>query len=348
MERDFKMKRALCFDDVLLVPNHSEVLSRKGVDLSQTLYGHNYNLKLQIPLLGAPMDTVVSHHMAMTLSKMGGLGILHRYNSIENQAALVSSIYETKGEVGVAIPATRNYMERFNACYNAGARVFCIDIAHGDHVLMIEAVKALYKQNAPIYIIAGNVATYSAAKRLIDAGADCIRTSVGGGSSCSTRVVTGFGVPTLEAVMEIANHVRYNFPNVAVLADGGIRNSGDAVKCLVAGAHLVMCGQMLAATSDSPGGFLSENNKQYKTFRGMASKKSMTDWDPSRVDTTPEGVEHLLPYKGKTVDVVNEFLGGIRSGFSYAGVSRMEDIYNSAEFIEITQNGLKESLPHVD
>lgn len=344
MQKEFK--KALCFDDVLLVPNHSNVMSRSDVKLAQVLYGRNYNLKLEIPLIGAPMDTVMGVDMAITLSKMGGLGIIHRYNSIDDQADMVSKVYAANSQCGVAIPGSKDYLERFNACFNAGARVFCIDMAHGDHVLMHEALTKLKKLNMPVYLIAGNVTHSWAAGQLAKAGADCVRISVGGGSVCTTRIVTGFGVPTLHAVMEMADWMRRNCPEVAILADGGIKNSGDAVKSLVAGAHLVMCGNLLAGTDEAPGQLSIDllGNKT-KAYRGMASFGAMKSLDPNK-KVTPEGIAHQIPYKGSVVDVVNDFIGGIRSGCSYAGVDDIANLYNSADFIEISQAGYRESLPH--
>ena len=259
---------------------------------------------------------------------------------------------DSKGRllVGGAIGVRGDYLERAEALVNAECDVLCIDIAHGHSQTVIETIKALRERFSDVKIIAGNVATAEGTLDLINAGADAIKCGVGGGSVCSTRIVTGSGVPQFSAVFgcaEVANDA-----GIPIIADGGIKSSGDIVKALAAGASTVMLGNLLAGTEESPGQTVIKNGRKFKIFRGMAgfganiSKRERDNGFDDISDVVPEGVEGTVPYKGNLSEVIYQLLGGLRSGMSYCGAHTIEELWKNAEFIKITSAGMKESHPH--
>lgn len=467
----------LTFDDVLLVPHHSTIRSRKDVSTESWLVP---GIRLSIPIVSSNMDTVTETRMAIAMAQLGGIGILHRFMTIEQQADCVlrvkrseslivespftisseSSIdqarqrmeeddigglmvvdddnyllgivtnrdvllalegdvsvsqvmtpreklitasqdetfeearrklYEHRIEklplvdkegrlaglitaqdiikiqqhpnatkdkrgrlrVGAAVGARLDDLERAASCVAAGVDVLVVDIAHGhsDHVLNM--VKSLKQRFNNIPVIAGNVATGQGVKDLVEAGASAVKVGVGSGSICTTRIVTGFGVPQLSAIIECAEAGREM--KVPIIADGGIRNSGDITKSLAAGASTIMVGSLLAGTDDSPGATVIREGRRYKIVRGMASlsanmdrkilekgELAIEDWG----EVVPEGVEAIVPYKGALVDIIYQLVGGLRSGLSYAGAHSIEELWQVAEFIRITPSGMQESHPH--
>jgi IMP dehydrogenase len=256
-------------------------------------------------------------------------------------------------EVGVAIGAHPEDLERASRCLTAGADVLVVDIAHGhsDHVInMLHSLKQRFPETP---LIAGNVATAQGVSDLAKAGADAVKVGVGSGSICTTRIVTGFGVPQLSAIIECASVGQAL--KVPIIADGGIRNSGDLTKSLAAGASTVMIGGLLAGTDESPGATVIREDRRYKIVRGMASLSA--NMDRKRLEknepvieewgeVVPEGVEAIVPYKGAMVDVIYQLVGGLRSGLSYAGACSIEELWQAAEFIRITPSGMQESHPH--
>jgi IMP dehydrogenase len=343
------MKNAVCFDDVTLVPNRSTVLSRKDIDTRIQL-GSKFEkfsarpIMLNIPLIAAPMDTITGVEMCVALSELGGLGILHRYCNFEQQMAMIKAIYSLNAKCGIALAATGDFEQRAEMAAELGCEVLCVDIAHGDHVLMEKAIGRLSTNPklTDCYIIAGNVASASAAVSLAKAGAHCIRTSVGSGAFCTTRVQTGFGLPTLQAVLDIAEVIYLKELKVDLMADGGIRNSGDAVKCLVAGAQLIMVGSLLAATDETPG-FVVDGKKE---ARGMASRNAVFNLDPNK-RVHEEGVSVWLSTKGPVRVIVEDFISGVRSGCSYAGVHKLNKMHEAAEFRIVSSAGSFEGSPHI-
>jgi len=347
------MQRALCFDDVLLVPQFSDVESRSLVNLSVTGFEDQFASLTQsapiltCPVVGSPMDTVIGPASAAILADAGGFAVLHRYCDV--QAALESykqtiDLVQDKSKssnVMVAIGATGDYLERANLLYGAGCRAFCIDVAHGHHTHVKEALTQLRsKFGADVHIMAGNVATLAAFNDLADWGADSLRVGIGGGSACTTRIRTGHGVPTLQSVMDCAKSDR----DVLIIADGGIRNSGDAVKALAAGADAVMLGSVLAGHDESPGVEFAKDGHRYKRFRGMASKEAQLDWR-GKVSVS-EGESMLVPYRGALIDTLTEFLDGIKSGLSYSGAHTIRELRAKAQFVNVTTNGVRENGPH--
>jgi IMP dehydrogenase len=335
--REYSNKEQLSFDDILLVPQHSDVQSRKDVSLRTTL---GDGLELSIPMIAAPMDTVCEESMALAMSMAGGLGILHRYMSINDQVRKVTMLKEVNAIVGGSVGAKGNYIEDARSLANAGADLILIDIANGHSDYSIGAVKTLRLiLGDSFHIMAGNVSTWDGFARLADAGANSIRVGIGGGSACTTRVVSGHGVPTLASIMDIREKAPYDL-SPALIADGGIRNSGDAAKALAAGANAVMVGRLLAGTTESPG----EVENGHKVFRGMASREAQ---EAGRgVVSGVEGVSTRVPFVGGVNNIINDFKAGLSSALSYTGTSNLFDFYTESMYNRVSGNSLNETKPH--
>ncbi len=350
---------ALAFDDVLLAPRYSDIPSRwdSSIDLSTEISPY---LKLRLPVISSPMDTITGPTMAIEMWKVGALGVVHRYNTIEKQCEMAKEILDAGCVAGFAIGATGDYLERAKILYsNFGVDVFCIDVAHGNSRVAINAVAELRKALPKATIIAGNVSDHDGAYSIANAGADSIRIGIGSGSLCSTRIVSGSGVPTLTSLLDCKNR-GYR----SLIADGGIKNSGDAVKALAAGATSIMIGSLIAGTHETPGELVDSRgntrNKwvtdidggtsswRYKKYRGMASKWAVAEWRPEAKDKiVPEGEETLVEYKGMVKDVLFQLEGGIRSGMTYSGARTVKELQSKAKFIRITSAGHIESQPHL-
>lgn len=333
---------ALTFDDVLLVPQYSEIASRKNVNISTTLLGTTF----PIPICSANMDTVTEVNMAKKMWELGGLGFLHRYASPEQVIKWLKEIHDSKA---IAIPSIGIKEEDFaNALTYADEGILAvnIDIAHGDSKHMVEMIKRLVKEG--IEVIAGNVATYDGGCRLADAGASVIKVGIGPGSLCTTRIVTGHGVPQLSAIEDCAR-----IKHVSIIADGGIRNAGDCVKALAFGADMVMVGSLLAGTNESPGQRIQLQNEEglyywAKEYRGMASREARESAtqtiDPTYV---PEGEATYVKTKGPVELIIQQLVGGIRSGLSYSGVNCLKELERYSQYVTISSNGMAESKPHL-
>lgn len=465
------LKQAYTFDDVLLVPNKSEVLPR-DVILSTNL---TKKIKLNIPIMSAGMDTVTESKMAIAIAREGGIGIIHKNMSIEEQAAEVDRVKRQEngvitdpfslspentiedalelmgkyrisgvpvtvngklrgiitnrdivfekdytkaiGEVmtkenlvtapegttmeeakellkkhkieklplvdkdnnlrglitikdiekakrfpsaakdekrrllcGAAVGVTGDMLERVSALVKASVDVVVLDTAHGHSKGVMEAVRTIKKAYPSLQVIAGNIATPEAARDLIEAGADCIKVGIGPGSICTTRVVAGVGVPQLTAVMDCVEEAeKYGIP---VIADGGIKYSGDMVKALAAGAKVVMMGSMFAGCEESPGETEVYQGRSYKVYRGMGSLAAMACGSKDRYfqegnkKLVPEGIEGRVPFKGYLSDTIYQMLGGLRSGMGYLGAKTLKDLYENSAFVVQTSAGLRESHPH--
>ncbi len=461
----------LTFDDVLLVPQKSDVLP-KDVDLTTRLTG---SIKLNIPLASAAMDTVTEARLAIAIAREGGIGIIHKNMSIEEQAEQVDKVkrsehgvivdpfhlspdhllsdaaalmakyrisgvpitedgklvgiitnrdirFETdfskkirdvmtstnlitapvgttleqakeilrrykveklpivdeKGMlkglitikdiekaikypnsakdkngrllVGAAVGISRDTIERVEALVDANVDIITVDTAHGHSVAVINMVKQIKKKFPDLQVIAGNVATAEATRELIEAGADCVKVGIGPGSICTTRVVAGVGVPQITAIMECAREAdKYDIP---IIADGGIKYSGDIVKAIAAGASVVMVGGILAGTEESPGETELYQGRRFKVYRGMGSLGAMAAGSSDRYfqddvkKLVPEGVEGRVPYKGPLADTVYQLVGGLRAGMGYCGTPTIEDLRKNGKFVKITNAGLRESHPH--
>lgn len=465
------LKEGLTFDDVLLVPQRSEVVP-KDVNLCTEL---TKDIKLRLPIISAAMDTVTEFELAIAMAREGGIGIIHKNLSIDEQASQVDKVkrsehgvitdpfflapenmvtealelmrrykisgvpiakegklvgiltnrdlrFETNFDqpianvmtkenlvtapvgttlaeaqqilgrhrieklpivdenfmlkglitikdiekniqypnsakdkngrllVGASIGTGKGYMDRLNALVDAKVDVVVVDTAHGHNVQVIEIVKEIRKKYPDLPLVAGNVATAAATHDLIEAGADVVKVGIGPGSICTTRIIAGIGVPQVTAIMDCAEEAdKYG---KRIIADGGIKYSGDIVKALGAGASAVMLGSMLAGTKESPGETEIFQGRRFKTYRGMGSLAAMAAGSRDRyfqdnaVKLVPEGVEGRVPYRGELSDIIFQLAGGIRSGMGYCGMKTVEDLRTKAQFVKISNAALIESHPH--
>lgn len=335
------MQEALTYDDVLLVPQYSDIRSRSEIDLSTMI-------DCDLPIISSPMDSVTESEMAIAIDKAGGLGIIHRYNEIEEQAWEVKKVSKHTNKVAAAIGISGDYLERASELIKNGCNILCLDVAHGHHILMKEALQELRKNcGSLVTIIAGNIATPQGYLDLSNWGADLVRANIGGGSICTTRVQTGHGFPGLQTIFD-CDHIRHSFKlKSGIIADGGIRNSGDIVKALAAGADFVMIGSLLSGTDETPGAVMvnPQTQMKYKIYRGMASKEAQKDWKGTY--SSNEGVSSTVPYKGSVHDVLGDLERGIRSGLSYSGVRTIKDLQEKAIWIKQTNASQVESSAHI-
>ena len=341
-------KQALTYDDIQLIPAYSDIESRQNIDLSTQL---TTNYRIRVPLVASPMDTVCDSEMAIAMMELGGVGIIHRFMTIEEQAKEVANVSEgiirrktkmwgdTTIPVAAAIGANGDYLERAQELVKAHANIILIDVAHGYHKFVMDAVRNL-KQTLPSYvdIIAGNVATGDAAYNLEQAGADAIRVGIGGGSLCTTRIKTGFGVPNVTSLIDCAGKVK-----VPIIACGGIRNSGDIAKALGVGANSVILGSLIAGTKEAPGPMIEKANGLYKRYRGAASLETKSIH--GQATRNVEGESTIVPFKGKVKFVVDGLLDGLRSALSYAGASNLREYF--PEYVVVTNAGVREAQPHL-
>ena len=464
---------SLTFDDVLLVPQKSNVLPRE-VNLQTRL---TKGITMNIPLLSAAMDTVTESDMAVALAREGGIGIIHKNLSIENQVKMVDRVkrsesgmivdpitltadktirdakkvmanYHISGlpvledgklvgiitnrdirfekddrlsvrdrmtserlitvpvgttleeaknvlqqhriekllvvdkkgrlaglitvkdiqkkedfpqackdnsgrlRVGAALGVSRDGKERAKALSKAGVDVIVIDTAHGHSAGVLNSIQEIKKSVGDVQVIAGNVATADGTKALIDVGVDCVKVGIGAGASCTTRIVAGVGVPQLTAIMNSVDEAQKH--NIPIIADGGLRYSGDVSKAIAAGAEVVMLGSMLAGMDESPGESILFEGRQYKSYRGMGSLGAMQEGSGDRyfqegaeaTKLVPEGIEGMVPYRGSVRNTIHQLMGGLRSSMGYCGAKDIRDFHGKAEFIQTTSAGVKESHPH--
>jgi len=383
------IRLGLTFDDVLLVPQRSSIRSRKDISLETQL---TKRLRLGIPIVSANMDTVTETEMAAAMAVMGGAGIIHRFLSVDVQAEMVSRAkakattaieamtangrpgsgaangngsgraavaVSRRPIVGAAVGTDHDAIDRSAALVAAGADVLVLDIAHGHADHAIETVRQLKAAFPGTEVIAGNVATRAGAEELVAAGADAVKVGVGPGGVCTTRLVAGVGVPQLTAIADCAHLTDAEGNLVPVIADGGIRYSGDIAKALAAGASSVMIGSLFAGTTESPGDVEQSSRGLVKRVRGMASFEALearaarsgahADADASEEyfeQRAAEGVEGTVPYQGKVGRVVGRLLGGVRSGMSYSNARSIPELWDNAQFIQVTNNGVRENKPH--
>jgi IMP dehydrogenase len=365
---DAQISTALTFDDVLLKPRYAG-FSRNEIDVSSQL---TKNIRLGAPLVSAPMDTVTESELAVALAKAGGIGFIHRNLTIDEQANEVKKVKDQGLLIGAAVGSSPGFEERVGKLVEAGVDAIIVDSAHGYSKQVIEATRYI-KEHFKVDVIAGNVATEEGAQALIDAGADGLRVGMGPGAICTTRIVSGMGVPQLTALFEtskVAGPV-----GVPVIADGGINYSGDIVKALAAGASTIMMGRKFAETTESPGEtkYLSPeevparfksiingaDKYAFKNYRGMGSIGAMKHgMEVSSEDEfhgksykqtdvlVAEGVEGLVPCSGSVADFVAQMIGGVKSGFYYVGAKTIPELWETAQFAQITQASLSESHPH--
>ncbi|MBI2602417.1 MAG: IMP dehydrogenase [Deltaproteobacteria bacterium] len=362
------LSRSLTFDDVLLVPQYSDVLP-KDTDLGSPL---TRGLSLKVPLLSAAMDSVTEARTAIAMAQNGGIGIIHKNMSIEEQAKELATVKRSESGVdpvciaskdgrgrllvGAAVGVAADSLERAEALLEAGCDVLVIDTAHGHSrgVLgTLGKVRETFGRRFDFQLLGGNVATPEGTQALIEAGADAVKVGVGPGSICTTRIIAGIGVPQLSAVLNCAAVARK--AGVPIIADGGIKYSGDLVKALAAGASSVMIGNLFAGTDEAPSELIIYQGKSYKSYRGMGSlgamaKGSKDRYFQSNVTETekfvPEGIEGQVAYKGPLAQNIHQLVGGLRSAMGYLGARTISELQEKAKFTVITQQGLRESHVH--
>lgn len=355
------MKYHLTYDDIQLVPQYSDIPSRTQINL-HTLVSRRYGLLN--PIVASPMDTVCGEEMAYKLFLMGGVGCIHRFMSIEDQSKIVETLrYKIYGDgfggpfeawgvmyddwhaeinhipIMAAIGVSESDKERAKSLVDSGANILVIDVAHGHHKNVVDMIKWC-KENldSKVDIIAGNISTVQAALDLEKAGADGLRVGIGGGSLCTTRIKTGFGVPNVSSLEEIIQVAK-----VPVMADGGIRTSGDIAKALALGASSVMLGSLLAGTEEAPGQIIETPKGLYKRYRGSASLE--TKIVNGQQVRNVEGESTTIPYKGGVKFIINGLLDGIKSALSYGGARNLDEF--KPKYVVVTNSGINEARPHL-
>jgi IMP dehydrogenase len=356
------IKEAYTFDDLLLVPRYSKVVPI-DVKLDTKL---TKKIKLNIPVLSAAMDTVTETLMAIELAKLGGMGIIHKNLSINEQKQMVLDVKNAKFDsaeatvdehnrlrVGAAVGVSMDTFDRVKELVDANVDIIAVDSAHGHSKGVIDTIKKMRSLYPNLDIIGGNVVTAQAAIDLIYAGATAIKVGVGPGSICTTRVVSGVGVAQLTAINDVYQVTKQY--EVGIIADGGIKQSGDIPKALASGADCVMLGGLLAGTYETPGEILEIDGKKVKNYVGMGSLTAMKKGSSDRYfqggvkelkKLVPEGIEATVSYKGSIRDVIYQMMGGTRSGMGYCGCETIEEMKEKAQFVKISNAGLKESHPH--
>ena len=344
------IKEALTFDDVTLAPNYSEILPSE----TNTSIKLSKNLTLKIPLISSAMDTVTEGSMAAAIAEKGGIGVIHRNLSIEKQIFEIKKVKQKKLLVGAAVGASSEEHRRAKRILKENLDLIVVDTAHAHTKKVSDIIKMIVKTKPKkTTLCAGNIATAEAAKFLIKLGVDAIKVGIGPGSICTTRLVAGIGVPQLSAIMNVKSGVGNR--KVSIIADGGIKFSGDIAKALAAGADAVMIGSLFAGTDQAPGKIIKKNGKLFKSFRGMGSIGAMNKGSADRYFQTkqknsskyvPEGVEVLVKYKGKVDKVIYQLVGGLKSSMGYLGSKKITHLRKKPKFYKITKAGFFESMVH--
>jgi len=336
------MKEYLTYDDVQILPKYSEVTHRADCSISTYV---TKNWELRIPIVSSPMDTVTEFSMAQEMNELGGLGIIHRFMGIHEQADHVGRV--TLGPSSAAIGITGDFVERAQELVQSGCKILCLDVAHGHHKLVKESIRRLKNEVMGNFdILVGNISTRESARDLCEWGVDGLRIGIGAGSLCSTRIQTGVGVPMVSSIRDcVAIADDYNVP---CMADGGIRSTGDVCKGLGAGADSVMLGSLLSGTKESPGSITKQgqwpNEVLQKKYRGSASVESKLDRGESK---NVEGYSTTVPYKGKVKRIISDVIDGIKSSMSYVGANDLKEFHSKCELIKVTNAGIIEAKPHL-
>ena len=343
------INESLTFDDVLLLPQYSEVLPSE-TDISLNL---TKNIQLKVPFLSSAMDTVTESKMAIAMAKAGGIGVIHRNLNIKNQTKEVIKVKKNNLLVGAAVGTNNEDIERAKSLISNGCDLIVIDTAHGHSKKVLKILSKLKKVNKSVPVCVGNIATGDAAKKLYNFGADIIKVGIGPGSICTTRMVAGIGVPQISAIMEVKKALKNK--KVKIVSDGGIKFSGDIAKALAAGADAIMMGSIFAGTDESPGKKFKVKGKVYKQYRGMGSIGALSSGSANRYfqknfkdksKFVPEGVEGRVEYKGNVSKIIYQLKGGLRSSMGYIGAKNLSQIKKNAQFIKITKAGFYESMVH--
>ena len=343
------IKESLTFDDVLLLPQYSDVLpSETDISLSLTK-----KINLKVPFLSSAMDTVTESKMAIAMGEAGGIGVIHRNLSINEQTKEIIKVKKKKLFVGAAVGTNEEDIDRAKSLIANGCDLIVIDTAHGHSKKVLSILSKLKKIDKSIPFCVGNIATGAAAKKLFNSGADIIKIGIGPGSICTTRMVAGIGVPQISAILEVKSALKNK--KVKIISDGGIKFSGDIAKALAAGADAIMMGSIFAGTDESPGKRFKYKGKLYKQYRGMGSIGAMSSGSANRYfqknfkdksKFVPEGVEGRVEYKGKVSKIIYQLQGGLRSSMGYIGAKNLDEINKKAKFVKITKAGFYESMVH--
>ena len=343
------IKESLTFDDVLLLPQYSDILPSE-TDISIQL---TKNILLKVPFLSSAMDTVTESKMAISIAHAGGLGVIHRNLNIVDQTKEIKKVKKKNLLVGAAVGTNKDDLERARSLVTNGCDLIVIDTAHGHSEKVLKTLSKLKSIIKKIPICVGNIATAAAAKKLYNSGADIIKVGIGPGSICTTRMVAGIGVPQISAIMEVKQVLKNR--KIKIISDGGIKFSGDVAKALAAGADAIMMGSIFAGTYESPGKKFKIKGKIYKQYRGMGSIGAMSSGSANRYfqknfkdksKFVPEGVEGRVEYKGNVSKIIYQLKGGLRSSMGYIGAKNLSQIYKNAKFIKITKAGFYESMVH--
>lgn len=358
---DYNVRFALTYDDILLIPQYSEITPSEIVPVTHFAR----DIYLKAPLMAAAMDTVTESKMAISIGEIGGLGVIHKNLTIAEQAEQVRHVkayraqsshasLNQKGELyaAAAVGVGADARERIKELVAAGADIICVDTAHGHSKNVLETVKFIRENYRDLIIVAGNVVTAAGTEALIHAGADVVKVGVGPGSICTTRMVSGVGMPQISAIIECSQAAKKLGKNI--IADGGVKLSGDITKALAVGANMVMLGNLLAGTDESPGEIFEDNGHRYKAYRGMGSLGAMAKGSKDRYGQSgveedklvPEGIEGRVAYKGAVAPLLHQLLGGVKSGMGYLGAKDISDLQHKAQFVQITPSGLRESHVH--
>ena len=343
------IKESLTFDDILLVPEYSNILPSE-TDISLKL---TKKITLKVPFLSSAMDTVTESKMAIAMANAGGIGIIHRNLTIKKQTKEVKKVKKKKLVVGAAVGTNNEDLDRAKSLIDNGCDLIIVDTAHGHSEKVLKTLSRLKKISKSIPICVGNIATGKAAKKLYNSGADIIKVGIGPGSICTTRMVAGIGVPQISAIMDVKKALHNK--KIKIISDGGIKFSGDIAKSLAAGADAIMMGSIFAGTDESPGKKFRHKGKFYKQYRGMGSIGAMSSGSAGRYfqknfkdksKFVPEGVEGRVEYKGKVSKIIYQLQGGLRSSMGYIGAKNLAQISKNAKFIKITKAGFYESMVH--
>ena len=343
------IKESLTFDDVLLLPQYSDILPSE-TDISLQL---TKNILLKVPFLSSAMDTVTESKMAISIAHAGGLGVIHRNLNIVDQTKEIKKVKKKNLLVGAAVGTNKDDLERARSLVTNGCDLIVIDTAHGHSEKVLKTLSKLKRIIKKIPICVGNIATAAAAKKLYNSGADIIKVGIGPGSICTTRMVAGIGVPQISAIMEVKQVLKNR--KIKIISDGGIKFSGDVAKALAAGADAIMMGSIFAGTYESPGKKFKIKGKIYKQYRGMGSIGAMSSGSANRYfqknfkdksKFVPEGVEGRVEYKGNVSKIIYQLKGGLRSSMGYIGAKNLSQISKNAKFIKITKAGFYESMVH--
>ena len=343
------IKEALTFDDVALVPQYSSILPHETITKTEL----SKNLKLNIPLLSSAMDTVTESKMAIAIAKSGGLGIIHKNLNPKKQALEVQKVKKNNMIVGAAVGTNEKDIDRVYKLLESKVDLIVVDTAHGHTKKVLTIINKIKKISKNSIVCAGNIATGKAAKFLADSGVDIVKVGIGPGSICTTRLVTGIGVPQLSAILDVKKALK-NY-KTKIISDGGIKFSGDISKAIAAGADAVMIGSLFAGTTESPGKIFKYKGKLYKNFRGMGSAGAMSAGSADRYfqkknknisKYVAEGVEGIVQFKGPLNKIIYQLVGGLKSSMGYMGSKTIKDLQKKSEFVKITKAGFYESMVH--